>query len=151
LAQVGSIVHCLAVSPDVKRPYRVIVAKPGLDGHDRGAKTISRALRDNGFEVIYTGLHQTPEQIAETALQEDADAVGLSLLSGAHNTLFPRVMAELSGRGLGDVLVFGGGVIPKADCVVLKEQGVAEIFGPGSSLKEIASWLEGVLDQREEQ
>jgi methylmalonyl-CoA mutase C-terminal domain/subunit len=133
----------------VKRPYRVVVAKPGLDGHDRGAKTITRALRDAGFEVIYTGLHQTPEQIAETALQEDADAVGLSLLSGAHLTLFPRVMEEMQARDLGDVLVFGGGVIPDADARVLKEQGVAEIFGPGSSLKGIAEWLETALDAAE--
>jgi methylmalonyl-CoA mutase C-terminal domain/subunit len=135
----------------VKRPYRVVVAKPGLDGHDRGAKTITRALRDHGFEVIYTGLHQTPEQIAETALQEDVDAVGLSLLSGAHLTLFPRVMAELHHRDLGDVLVFGGGVIPDADARSLREQGVAEIFGPGSSLKGIAAWLEQVLDEREDE
>ena len=115
----------------VKRTYRIVVAKPGLDGHDRGAKTITRALRDHGFEVIYTGLHQTPEQIAETVLQEDADGVGLSLLSGAHLTLFPRVMEELRQRDLGDVLVFGGGVIPDADARALREQGVAEIFGPG--------------------
>lgn len=134
----------------MKRTYRVVVAKPGLDGHDRGAKTITRALRDHGFEVIYTGLHQTPEQIAETALQEDVDAVGLSLLSGAHLTLFPRVMEELRARGLGDVLVFGGGVIPDADAAVLKQQGVAEIFGPGASLKGISQWLEAQLDQREE-
>jgi len=127
------------------------VAKPGLDGHDRGAKTITRALRDHGFEVIYTGLHQTPEQIAETALQEDVDAVGLSLLSGAHNTLFPRVMEELRTRGLGEVLVFGGGVIPDADARTLKEQGVAQVFGPGSSLKAISSWLEAELDQREDE
>jgi methylmalonyl-CoA mutase C-terminal domain/subunit len=130
----------------VNRTYRVVVAKPGLDGHDRGAKTITRALRDHGFEVIYTGLHQTPEQIAETALQEDADAVGLSLLSGAHNTLVPRVMEELRNRDLGDVLVFGGGVIPDADARVLREQGVANIFGPGSSLKSISQWLEQALD-----
>jgi methylmalonyl-CoA mutase C-terminal domain/subunit len=135
----------------VKRPYRVLVAKPGLDGHDRGAKTITRALRDHGFEVIYTGLHQTPEQIAETALQEDVDAVGLSLLSGAHLTLFPRVMQELRDRGLGDALVFGGGVIPDADARTLKEQGVAQVFGPGSSLKAISSWLEAELDQREDE
>jgi methylmalonyl-CoA mutase, C-terminal domain len=134
----------------VKRPYRVVVAKPGLDGHDRGAKTITRALRDHGFEVIYTGLHQTPEQIAETALQEDVDAVGLSLLSGAHLTLFPRVIAELRSRGLGDLLVFGGGVIPDADARALHEQGVAEIFGPGSSLRAISQWLEAALDAREE-
>jgi len=134
----------------VKRPYRVVVAKPGLDGHDRGAKTITRALRDHGFEVIYTGLHQTPEQIAETALQEDVDAVGLSLLSGAHLTLFPRVMEELRHRDLADVLVFGGGVIPDADARALREQGVSEIFGPGSSLKAIAQWLEQTLDSRED-
>ena len=130
----------------MNRTYRVVVAKPGLDGHDRGAKTITRALRDHGFEVIYTGLHQTPEQIAETALQEDVDAVGLSRLSGAHNTLFPRVMEELRNRDLGDVLVFGGGVIPDADARVLREQGVANIFGPGSSLKSISQWLEQALD-----
>jgi methylmalonyl-CoA mutase C-terminal domain/subunit len=133
----------------VKRPYRVVVAKPGLDGHDRGAKTITRALRDHGFEVIYTGLHQTPEQIAETALQEDADAVGLSLLSGAHNTLFPRTMEELRNRDMADVLVFGGGVIPDADARILREQGVGNIFGPGSSLKAICVWLEEELDNRE--
>ncbi len=125
------------------------MAKPGLDGHDRGAKTITRALRDHGFEVIYTGLHQTPEQIAETALQEDVDAVGLSLLSGAHLTLFPRVMEELRSRKMDDVLVFGGGVIPDADARELRTQGVSEIFGPGSSLKDIATWLEQTLDARE--
>lgn len=134
----------------MKRPYRVVVAKPGLDGHDRGAKTITRALRDHGFEVIYTGLHQTPEQIAETSLQEDADALGLSLLSGAHLTLFPRVMEELKSRDVGDVLVFGGGTIPDADVRTLKEQGVAGVFGPGSSLREISQWLEEQLDSRED-
>ena len=133
----------------MKRPYRVVVGKPGLDGHDRGAKTITRALRDHGFEVIYTGLHQTPEQIAETVLQEDADAVGLSLLSGAHLTLFPRVMSELGDRGLSDVLVFGGGVIPDADARELREKGIANIFGPGSSLKGICQWLEQELDSKE--
>lgn len=133
----------------MKRPYRVVVAKPGLDGHDRGAKTITRALRDHGFEVIYTGLHQTPEQIAETALQEDVDAVGLSLLSGAHLTLFPRVMDELRSRDLADVLVFGGGVIPDADARALKAEGVTEVFGPGSSLKGICTWLETTLDAAE--
>ena len=133
----------------MKRNYRVVVAKPGLDGHDRGAKTITRALRDHGFEVIYTGLHQTPEQIAETVLQEDADAIGLSLLSGAHLTLFPRVMEELRTRKLGEVLIFGGGVIPLEDIATLKQQGVGEIFGPGSSLNEIAKWLELALDSRE--
>ena len=134
----------------MNRPYRVVVAKPGLDGHDRGAKTITRALRDHGFEVIYTGLHQTPEQIAETALQEDVDAVGLSLLSGAHLTLFPRVMAELRSRDLGDVVVFGGGVIPDADVRALKEQGVAQLFTPGSSLKAICQWLEQTLDEKDD-
>ncbi len=124
------------------------MAKPGLDGHDRGAKTVARALRDHGFEVIYTGLHQTPDQIAETALQEDVDAVGLSLLSGAHLTLFPRVMEELRSRDL-DVLVFGGGTIPEADVRVLKEQGVAELFTPGASLRAIGQWLEQALDARE--
>lgn len=126
------------------------MAKPGLDGHDRGAKTITRALRDHGFEVIYTGLHQTPEQIAETALQEDADAVGLSLLSGAHLTLFPRVLDELRSRGLDEVLVFGGGVIPHHDIPVLKDMGVSEVFTPGSSLAGICAWLEEALDAVEE-
>ena len=134
----------------MKRPYRVVVAKPGLDGHDRGAKTITRALRDAGFEVIYTGLHQTPEQIAETAMQEDVDAVGLSLLSGAHLTLFPRVMEELRTRGLDDVLVFGGGVIPNANAEALKAMGVAEVFTPGSSLAGISRWLGEELDRRED-
>ena len=134
----------------MRRPYRVVVGKPGLDGHDRGAKTITRALRDHGFEVIYTGLHQTPEQIAETVLQEDADAVGLSLLSGAHLTLFPRVMSELGDRDLSHVLVFGGGVIPDADARALRDQGVAEIFQPGASLKGISAWLETALDERED-
>ncbi len=132
----------------VNRQYRVVVAKPGLDGHDRGAKTITRALRDAGFEVIYTGLHQSADQIAETVLQEDADAVGLSLLSGAHLTLFPRVVAELNDRGLDDVLVFGGGVIPDADVRVLTDQGIAKIFQPGASLREISRWLESELDDR---
>ena len=134
----------------MKRLYRVVVAKPGLDGHDRGAKTITRALRDHGFEVIYTGLHQTPEQIAETVLQEDADAIGLSLLSGAHLTLFPRVVEELAKRGLDDVLVFGGGVIPDADVRTLKEQGIAEIFQPGASLRAISGWLETALDEHKQ-
>ena len=129
---------------------RVVVAKPGLDGHDRGVKVVARALRDAGFEVVYTGLHQTPEQIAETTLQEDADAVGLSLLSGAHLTLFPRVLEELRSRGLDDVLLFGGGVIPAADVATLKQMGVAEVFTPGSSLAGICRWLGEALDEREE-
>jgi methylmalonyl-CoA mutase C-terminal domain/subunit len=133
----------------MKRRYRVVVAKPGLDGHDRGARVIARALREAGFEVIYTGLHQTPEQIAETVVQEDADAVGLSILSGAHMTLFPRILAEISGRGGEDVLVFAGGIIPDADIPELERIGVAGIFTPGSPLGDITGWLEGRLDERE--
>jgi methylmalonyl-CoA mutase C-terminal domain/subunit len=131
------------------RRYRVVVAKPGLDGHDRGAKVISRALRDAGFEVIYTGLHQTPEQVVQAAVQEDADAVGLSLLSGAHLTLVPKVVEGLRAEGLDDVLVLCGGIIPDKDIPVLKELGVAEVFTPGASLPDIAKWLEGALDGRE--
>ncbi|HVE93682.1 MAG TPA: cobalamin B12-binding domain-containing protein [Acidimicrobiales bacterium] len=133
----------------MERPYRVIVAKPGLDGHDRGAKVIARALRDAGFEVIYTGLHQTPEQVAETVVQEDADAVGLSLLSGAHMTLFPRILDLLRERGAEHVLLFGGGIIPDADIPVLKDLGVAEIFTPGAPLASITTWLESTLDDLE--
>ena len=125
------------------------MAKPGLDGHDRGAKVIAMALRDAGFEVIYTGLHQTPEQVAEAVVQEDADAVGLSLLSGAHMTLFPRVLDVLRERGIDDVLVFGGGIIPDADIPKLKELGVANIFTPGASIASITGWLEQALDERE--
>ena len=132
----------------MQRPYRVVVAKPGLDGHDRGVKVIARALRDAGFEVIYTGLFQTPEQVAETALQEDADAVGLSILSGAHMTLFPRVVEELHKRGLEDVLVFGGGIVPAPDIAKLKEAGVAEIFTPGAPMATITDWLEEALEAR---
>jgi methylmalonyl-CoA mutase, C-terminal domain len=116
----------------MEKKIRVIVAKPGLDGHDRGAKVIARALRDAGMEVIYTGLRQTPEQIVQAALQEDADAVGLSILSGAHNHLFPRVIELLKEKGADDILVFGGGVIPEEDIPFLKSKGVAEIFGPGT-------------------
>jgi methylmalonyl-CoA mutase C-terminal domain/subunit len=133
----------------MQRRYRVVVAKPGLDGHDRGVKIIARALRDAGFEVIYTGLFQTPEQVAETVLQEDADAVGLSVLSGAHMTLFPRVVDELVGRGLDDVVVFGGGIVPDKDISVLTEKGVAAIFTPGSPMETITRWLESTLDERE--
>ena len=123
------------------------MAKPGLDGHDRGAKVIARALRDAGFEVIYTGLHQTPEQIAEAVIQEDADAVGLSLLSGAHMTLVPRVIELLRARGADEVLVIGGGIIPDADIPKLKALGVAEVFTPGTSLASITDWLETELDK----
>lgn len=119
----------------------MVVAKPGLDGHDRGAKVVARALRDAGMEVVYTGLHQTPEQIVETALQEDADAVGLSVLSGAHMTLFAKVIELLEGRGATDVLVFGGGIIPEEDIPVLTELGVARIFTPGASTHEIVEWV----------
>ena len=133
----------------MQRRYRVIIAKPGLDGHDRGAKVIARALRDAGFEVIYTGLFQTPEQVAEACLQEDADAVGLSVLSGAHLTLFPKVVSELRERGRGDVLVFGGGIIPGDDVTALEAAGVARVFTPGAHLGDITSWLEQALDARE--
>ncbi len=128
--------------------YRVVVAKPGLDGHDRGAKVVARALRDAGFEVIYTGLHQTPEQIVETAIQEDADAVGLSCHSGAHMTLFPRVVQLLRERGAGDVVVFGGGIIPRDDIPKLEEVGVERIFTPGASTGEIVAWLRDRLAAR---
>jgi methylmalonyl-CoA mutase C-terminal domain/subunit len=120
---------------------RILVAKPGLDGHDRGAKIIARALRDGGFEVIYTGLHQTPEMIAEAAVQEDADAVGLSVLSGAHMTLFPEVMRLLKERGAGEIAVFGGGIIPDEDADKLKALGVRQIFTPGASTEDIVKWV----------
>ncbi|MFR9780499.1 cobalamin B12-binding domain-containing protein [Micromonospora sp. MS34] len=120
---------------------RVVVAKPGLDGHDRGAKVVARALRDAGMEVIYTGLHQTPEQIVETAIQEDADAVGLSVLSGAHMTLFKRVLELLGERDAGDIVVFGGGIIPDADIPELERLGVAKIFTPGATTQAIVEWV----------
>jgi len=123
------------------RPLRILVAKPGLDGHDRGAKIIARALRDAGFEVIYTGLHQTPEMIAEAAVQEDVDAVGLSILSGAHMTLFPAIVELLRQKGIGDVALFGGGIIPQEDVAELKRQGVKEIFTPGASTQDIIDWV----------
>ena len=123
------------------RPLRILIAKAGLDGHDRGAKIIARALRDAGFEVIYTGLHQTPEMIAETAVQEDVDAVGLSILSGAHLTLFPAVVQELERRGGGDVLVFGGGIVPDEDVAQLAAAGVARVFTPGATTQEIVAWV----------
>ena len=120
---------------------RVVVAKPGLDGHDRGAKVVARALRDAGMEVVYTGLHQTPEQIVETALQEDADCIGLSVLSGAHLTLFARVMELLAERGADDVVVFGGGIIPQDDLPLLQELGVAQVFTPGATTQSIVAWV----------
>jgi methylmalonyl-CoA mutase, C-terminal domain len=122
-------------------PIRILIAKPGLDGHDRGAKVLVRALRDAGFEVVYTGLFQTPEMIASAALQEDVQVIGLSILSGAHMTLFPRIMQELKGRGLDDVLVVAGGTIPKADIPTIKGLGVAEVFGPGTRLSEIVDFI----------
>lgn len=121
---------------------RILVAKPGLDGHDRGIKVVARALRDAGMEVIYTGLHQTPEQIAAAAIQEDVDAVGLSCLSGAHMTLYPRVVELLKEQGGGHITVFGGGIIPDADIPKLKDAGIAEIFTPGAPTKEIIDWVE---------
>jgi methylmalonyl-CoA mutase C-terminal domain/subunit len=127
--------------PPVARKIRVVIAKPGLDGHDRGAKIIARALRDAGMEVIYTGLHQTPEQIVETAIQEDADAVGISILSGAHMTLVPRILEGLKANGAEDVLVVLGGTIPTEDAVELKEQGVAEVFTPGAPTSQIVDFL----------
>lgn len=129
--------------------YRVVLAKSGLDGHDRGVKVIARALRDAGFEVIYTGLFQSPAQVANAAEQEDADAVGLSVLSGAHNTLFPKVAAELAERGLGDVVLFGGGIIPDDDIPGLLDAGVDRVFTPGTSLEEITGWLAGRLAARD--
>lgn len=121
---------------------RIVVAKPGLDGHDRGAKIVARALRDAGHEVIYTGLHQTPEQIVETALQEDADLIGLSVLSGAHMTLFRRLLELLAERDASDIAVFGGGIIPDEDLPVLEEVGVAKVFTPGATTTEITDWVE---------
>lgn len=127
---------------------RVLVAKPGLDGHDRGAKVIARALRDAGMEVIYTGLHQTPQMIIDAAVQEDVDFVGLSILSGAHNTLFPAVLDGLHAAGADDVTLFGGGIIPDDDAAALKARGVAEIFTPGSSLESIVDWIRSRAGQR---
>lgn len=127
---------------------RIIVAKPGLDGHDRGAKVVARALRDAGFEVIYTGLHQTPEMIVAAAIQEDADAIGLSILSGAHLVLFPRVVQLLHEKGVDDIVVFGGGIVPEEDAAVLKAAGVAEVFTPGTSLEAIVRWVRDYVKPR---
>ncbi len=132
----------------MNRQYRVVLAKPGLDGHDRGVKIIARALRDAGFEVIYTGLHQTPDQVAETVVEEDADALGLSILSGAHMTHFPRVLELLREAGADDVVVFGGGIIPASDVAALEELGVAALFTPGATMASITGWLESELDGR---
>ena len=130
------------------RKIRVLVAKPGLDGHDRGAKTVASSLRDRGMEVIYTGLHQTPEMIAEVAAQEDVDVVGLSILSGAHMVLFPRVREELEARGMGRVLLTGGGIIPAEDVGELEAKGYAKLFGPGTPTDEIAQWIKTEIERR---
>ncbi len=124
------------------RKVRILVAKPGLDGHDRGAKVVARALRDAGFEVIYTGLHQTPDMIANAAVQEDVDGVGLSIMSGAHNTLFPAVIDALKAKGANDVIVFGGGIIPEADLERLRSAGVQGVFTPGTTLEAIILWVQ---------
>jgi methylmalonyl-CoA mutase C-terminal domain/subunit len=131
----------------MSEPIRVVVAKPGLDGHDRGAKVVARALRDAGMEVIYTGLHQTPEQIVQTAIQEDADAVGLSVLSGAHLTLFRKVVQLLKERDATDIVVFGGGIIPDADIPELESLGVAKIFTPGATTQSIVDWVRANVAQ----
>jgi methylmalonyl-CoA mutase C-terminal domain/subunit len=133
------------------RPIRVLVAKPGLDGHDRGAKVVAAALRDAGMEVIYTGLHQTPEMIASAAVQEDADVVGLSILSGAHMTLFPRVLELLRQQGRDDVLITGGGIIPKEDMQTLQEMGVGRLFGPGTSTADLIDYIRAWFAEREQQ
>jgi methylmalonyl-CoA mutase, C-terminal domain len=138
------------VSAQPPRKLRIVVAKPGLDGHDRGAKIVARVLADAGYEVIYTGLHQTPEMIAATAVQESADAVGLSVMSGAHMTLFPAVLDALAARGAADVVVFGGGVVPREDAETLRQRGVAAIFTPGASSREIVDWIERELRPRVE-
>jgi methylmalonyl-CoA mutase C-terminal domain/subunit len=130
------------------RKLRILVAKPGLDGHDRGAKVVARALADAGYEVVYTGLHQTPEMIAAAAVQEDVDAVGLSIMSGAHMTLFPAVLDALAARGAKDVLVFGGGIIPDDDVKALTARGVAKLFKPGASTDEITAWVEASVRPR---
>jgi len=130
-----------------KRKIKVLVAKPGLDGHDRGAKTVATVLRDQGMEVVYTGLHQTPEMIAEVALQEDVDVVGLSILSGAHMSLFPRIREELAKRGMGHVLLTGGGIIPVEDMDELHKQGFAKLFGPGTNTVEIADWIKTEVEK----
>ena len=136
------------MSPAKERPLRILVGKPGLDGHDRGAKIIARALRDAGFEVIYTGLHQTPEMIVAAAIQEDVDAIGLSIMSGAHMTLFPAVSELLKEKGASDIAVFGGGIIPQDDVPRLKEKGTAEVFLPGSTTMTIIEWIRANIRPR---
>jgi methylmalonyl-CoA mutase C-terminal domain/subunit len=137
----GAAGHARHYAPSVSDRIRIVIAKPGLDGHDRGAKVIARALRDAGMEVVYTGLHQTPEQIVQTVIQEDADAVGLSVLSGAHMTLFQRTLALLKEHRAEDVVVFGGGIIPDEDIPELEKAGVAKIFTPGATMDDIVAWV----------
>src|SRR5215217_2762038 len=132
-----------------ERPIKVLIAKPGLDGHDRGAKVLARGLRDEGFEVVYTGLRQTPEMVVSAALQEDVDVVGLSILSGAHMTLLPRITEGLRAQGLDDVLVTAGGIIPDDDVPALKEAGVSAVFGPGTTIREVAEYIRGNVQRRE--
>ena len=132
----------------MERKLRILLAKPGLDGHDRGVKVVARALRDAGFEVVYTGLHQTPEQIVSAAIQEDVDAVGLSLLSGAHRVLFPSVVELLKKQQSGDIMVFGGGIIPKDDIAWLKERGIREVFIPGASTEDIIEWVRANINPK---
>ncbi len=136
--------------PSNQKRLRIMVAKAGLDGHDRGAKIIARALRDAGMEIIYTGLHKTPENIVTSAVQEDVDGIGLSILSGAHMTLFPKVLNLLNDQGAGDIVVFGGGIIPADDISDLKKEGVAELFTPGASTKDIVSWVRENISSRSE-
>jgi methylmalonyl-CoA mutase C-terminal domain/subunit len=138
----------MAVSMTSAPRLRILVAKPGLDGHDRGAKIIARALRDAGVEVIYTGLHQTPEMIAEAAIQEDVDAIGLSILSGAHNTLFPAIIRLMREKGGDEIAIFGGGIIPEEDIATLKQAGVREIFTPGATTDEIVEWVRANVHPR---
>ena len=132
-----------------REKVRILVAKPGLDGHDRGAKVVARALRDAGYEVIYTGLHQTPEMIANAAVQEDVDAIGMSVLSGAHNTLFPKVLEILKEKGAGDIAVFGGGIIPQKDIPDLEDKGVLRVFTPGTSTEDIVEFIKGNIQPRQ--
>jgi len=132
----------------MERKIRVLIAKPGLDGHDRGAKTVATVLRDHGMEVVYSGLHQTPEMIAEAALQEDVDVVGLSILSGAHMSLFPRIREELIKRDMGEVLLTGGGIIPEDDMESLEKDGYAKLFGPGTRTDDIANWIKQAMEAR---
>lgn len=132
----------------MKKKLRILIGKPGLDGHDRGAKIIARTLRDAGYEVIYSGLHQTPEMIVNTAIQEDVDAIGLSILSGAHNFLFPEVIRLLKAKGVEDIVMFGGGIVPADEVKELKKQGVAEIFTPGTDTRDIVKWVEKNVQAR---